>query len=127
MRDDALHPQPLDVQRQPVCCLLGSQAPRLCGTPALPAGQREFAAVVGWDLPSLAPGATSLLDVMVPGCRQGDRAAAALDSSTRFVELDATVWTANTVRVMARNISPSATFDLAAVMLSVQVTKRQVP
>ena len=27
----------------------------LCGTPAPPAGQQEFAAEVGWDLPSLAP------------------------------------------------------------------------
>jgi len=43
----------------------------LCGTPALPVGQREFAAEVSWDLPSLAPGATSQLDVTVPGARQG--------------------------------------------------------
>jgi hypothetical protein len=33
----------------------------LCGTPALPVGTREFQAGVSWDLPSLAPGATSLL------------------------------------------------------------------
>lgn len=99
----------------------------LCATPALPVGQREFAAEVTWDLPSLAPGATSLLDVTVPGCRQGDLADAALASSTRFVELDAAAWTNNTVRVMARNISPGATFDLAGATLSVQVTKRRVP
>ena len=61
----------------------------LCGTPALPAGQREFAAGVAWDLPSLAPEATSLLDVTVAGARQGDLAHAALTSSTRFIELDA--------------------------------------
>jgi hypothetical protein len=99
----------------------------LCGTPALPMGQREFAAEVSWDLPNLAPAATSLLDVTVTGCRQGDLAATALASSTRFIELDATAWTTNTVRVMARNISPGATFDLAAATLSVAVTKRQVP
>jgi hypothetical protein len=52
----------------------------LCGTPALPAGQREFAAEVAWDLPSLAPGATSLLDVTVNGAQQGDLAYAALSS-----------------------------------------------
>lgn len=98
----------------------------LCGTPALPVGQREFAAEVAWDLPSLAPGATSLLDVTVNGARQGDLAHAALASSTRFVELDAAAWSNNTVRVMARNISP-ATFDLGAATLSVQVTKRWVP
>jgi hypothetical protein len=99
----------------------------LCSTPTLPAGQREFAAEVGWDLPSLAPGATSLLDVTVTGCRQGDLAAAALASSTRFIELDATAWSNNTVRVVARNISPSATFDLGAATLSVAVRKRRVP
>jgi len=33
--------------------------------------EREFAAEVAWDLPSLAPGATSLLDVTVTDCRQG--------------------------------------------------------
>ncbi len=107
------------------------EAPRLHvlpeHAPALPVGQREFAAEVARDLPSLAPGATSLLDVTVPGCRQGDLAAAALASSTRFVEPDAVAWTNDTVRVMARNISPSATFDLGAATLAVQVTKRCVP
>jgi hypothetical protein len=57
---------------------------------------------------------------------QGDLADAALASSARFIELDAAAWTTNTVPVMARNISPSATFDLAAATLSVQVTKRRV-
>jgi hypothetical protein len=99
----------------------------LCGTPALSVGQREFAAEVSWDLPSLAPGATSLLDVTVAGARQGDLAHAALASPTRFIELDAATWSNNTVRVMARNISPTATFDLGAATLSVQVTKRRVP
>jgi hypothetical protein len=65
--------------------------------------------------------------VTVPGCRQGDLADAALASSTRFIELDATAWTTNPVRVMARNISPGATFDLAAATLSVAVTKRRNP
>ena len=99
----------------------------LCGTPTLPVGQREFAAEIAWDLPSLAPGASSLLDVTVTGCRQGDLADAALASSTRFIELDAASWTNNTVRVMARNISPSATFDLSPVTLSIAVTKRRIP
>ena len=99
----------------------------LCGTPALPVGQREFAAEVAWDLPSLAPGATSLLDVTVTGSRQGDLAHAALSASPRFVELDAAASSNNTVRVMARNISPTATFDLGAATLSVEVRKRRVP
>ena len=99
----------------------------LCGTPTLPVGLREFAAEVSWDLPNLAPGATSLLDVTVTGCRQGDLADAALASSTCFIELDAAAWTNNTVRVMARNISPSAIFDLSPATLSMAVTKRRIP
>lgn len=101
------------------------------GTPLLTgalfgSGRREFAAEVSWDLPSLAPGATSLLDVTVNGARAGDLAQASLVSSTRFIELDAAVWSNNTVRVMARNIS-AATFDLAAATLSIEVVKRRVP
>jgi hypothetical protein len=99
----------------------------LCGTSTPPVGLREFVAEVAWDRPNLTPDATSLLDVTVAGCRQGDIADAALASSTRFIELDATAWTTNTVRVMARNISPGATFDPAAVTVSVAVTKRRIP
>ncbi len=65
----------------------------LYGCPSVPVGTREFAPEISWDLPSLAPGATSLFDVTVAGCRQGDLAQAALASSTRFVELDAAAWT----------------------------------
>ena len=71
--------------------------------------------------------ATSLLDVSVNGARQGDFAQAALASSTRFIELDAATWSNNTVRVMARNISPTATFDLSAATLSVGLAKRRIP
>jgi hypothetical protein len=99
----------------------------LSGTPLLPqSGRPEFAAEVSWDQPSLAPGATALIDVMVNGARAGDLATALLMSSTRFIELDSAVWSNNTVRVMARNIS-GATFDLAAATLSVGVAKRRVP
>ena len=66
------------------------------------------------------------IDVTVSGARGGDLASASLVSSTRFIELDAAVWSNNTVRVMARNISAS-TFDLAAATLSVGVVKRRVP
>ena len=86
----------------------------LNGTPLLPqSGQREFAAEVSWDLPSLAPGATTLIDVTVSGARAGDLTEASLVSSTRFIELDAAVWSNNMVRMMTRNIS-GTTFDLAA-------------
>lgn len=66
------------------------------------------------------------MDVTVSSARANDLATAFLASSTRFIELDAAVWSNNTVRVMARNIS-AATFDLAAATLSVQVMKRRVP
>jgi hypothetical protein len=56
----------------------------------------------------------------------GNLAQASLQSSTRFIKLDATVWSNNTVRVMARNTS-GVTFDLAAATLSVLVVKRRVP
>ena len=92
----------------------------LCGTPALPVGQREFAVEVAWDPPNLAPGAASLLDVTVAGARHGDLVHAALISSTRFIELDVAAWANNTVRVMVRNISPTAAFDLGSATLSVQ-------
>ena len=97
----------------------------LCGTPALPVGQWECAAEGAWGLPSLAPGATSLLDVTVNGARQGGLAYAALTSSMRFIEFDVATWSNNTVRVIARNISP-ATLDLGSATLSVQVTKRRI-
>lgn len=98
----------------------------LCGTPALPVGPWEFAADVAWDLPSLAPGATSLLDVTVNGARQGDLANAALASSAHFIQLNAAAWSNNTVRVMARNISP-ATLDLGVATLSVAARRRSLP
>ena len=58
--------------------------------------------------------------------RAGDLATASLVSSTRLIELDAAVWSNNTVRVMARNIS-GATLDMAAATLSVGVMKRRAP
>jgi hypothetical protein len=79
-----------------------------------------------WGLPSLGSGATANVDVTVNRARARALAQASLLSSTRFIELDAAVWSNNTVRVIARNIS-GATFDLTAATLSVGVTKRRVP
>jgi hypothetical protein len=122
---------PIDLQSLRLYGLPEAAPAVLNGTPLLTgalfgSGRRELAAEVSWDLPSLAPGATALIDVTVNGARAGDLAVASLVSSTRFIELDAAVWSNNTVRVMARNIS-AATFDLAAATLSVQVVKRRVP
>lgn len=91
--------------------------PLLTGAP-FDSERWEFAAEVFWDLPSLASGATSLIDVTMNEARAGDLAQASLVSSTRSIELDAAMWSNNTVRVMARNIS-AATFDLTAATLSV--------
>jgi len=93
---------------------------------SVPVGARQFAAEVSWDLPSLGPAATAVIDVTVNGVRAGDLAEASLVSSTRFIELDAAVWSNNTVRVMAQIMS-GATFDLAAATLAVGVAKRRVP
>jgi hypothetical protein len=113
-------------------CGLPEAAPAvLNGTPLLPgllsgSGRREFAAEVSWDLPSLAAGATALLDFTVAGARVGDLAQASLATSSRFFQLDATAWSNNTVRVPARNVS-NTTGDLGAATPSVQVAKRRVP
>jgi hypothetical protein len=60
------------------------------------------------------------------GCGVGDLASASLATSSRFFELDATAWSNNSVRVLARNVS-NTTIDLGAATLSVQLTKRRVP
>jgi hypothetical protein len=97
------------------------------GTPLVPnGGRRIIAAEIAYDPPSLAAGATALVDVTVTGARQGDLALASFVSSTRFFELDAFVWSNNTVRVMVRNIS-NTTIDLGSSTLSVQVEKRRIP
>ena len=85
----------------------------LYGCPSLPAGTRTLALETSWDLPSLAAGATTNIDVTVPGARRGDFADASLDTSSIAFVLDCHVWSNNSVRVTARNIS-GATFDLAA-------------
>jgi hypothetical protein len=122
---------PIDLQSLRLYGLPEAAPAVLNGTPLLTgalfgSGRREIAAEVSWDLPSLTPGATSLIDVTVNGARAGDLAQASLVSATRLIELDAAVCSNNTVRLMARNIS-GATFDLAAATLSVGVTKRRVP
>jgi hypothetical protein len=87
----------------------------LNGTPLLSgSGRQEFAAKVSWDLPSFAAGAPAMLDVTVTGARVGDLAQASLATSSRFFELDATAWSYNTARVLARNVS-NTTADLGPV------------
>ncbi len=122
---------PIDLQALRLYGLPEAASAVLNGTPLLSgtlsgSGRREFAAKASWNLPSLAAGATALLDVTITGARAGDLAQASLATSSRFFELDATAWSNNTVRVLARNVS-NTTIDLGAATLSVQVTKRRVP
>jgi hypothetical protein len=122
---------PIDLQALRLYGLPEAAPAVLNGTPLLSgllsgSGRREFAAEVSWDLPSLAAGATALLDVTVTAARVGDLAQASLATSSRFFELDATASSNNTVRVLARNVS-NTIIDLAAATLSVQVTKRRIP
>jgi hypothetical protein len=58
--------------------------------------------------------------------RRGHFADASLDSSSIAFVVDCHVWSNNSVRVTARNVSAS-TVDLAAAVLSVQVAKRRIP
>lgn len=94
--------------------------------PSLPAGMQTLALETSWDLPSLGPGATGNVDVTVQGARRGDIADASLDTSGIAFVLNCHVWSNNSVRVTARNVSAS-TVDLAAVPLAVEVTKRRIP
>ncbi len=98
----------------------------LYACPAVPVGTRGLALETTWDLPSLTAGATANIDVTVAGARRGDFADASLDTSSIAFVLDCHVWSNNSVRVTARNVSAS-TVDLAAAPLSVQVVKRRVP
>lgn len=63
-------------------------------------------------------------DVTVPGARRGDFAEATLDTSSIAFVLDCHVWSNNSVRVTACNVSAS-TMDLAVAPLAVQVVKRR--
>jgi hypothetical protein len=93
---------------------------------SVPVGTRSLALETTWDLPSLAAGATANIDVTVPGARRGDFANASLDTSSIAFVLDCHVWSNNSVRVTARNVSAS-TVDLASAALSVQIVKRRLP
>jgi hypothetical protein len=94
--------------------------------PSLPTEAQALAMETTWDLPSLAAGATTNIDVTVPGARRGDFADASLDTSGIAFVLDCHVWSNNSVRVTAQNGSAS-TVDIAAAPLSVQVAKRRLP
>ena len=95
----------------------------LYGCPSLPAG--VLAQETSWDLPSRGPGAPANVHVTVTGTRCGDFAVSSLDTSSIAFVPDCHVWSNNSVRVTARNVSAS-TVDLAVAPLAVNVVKRRV-
>ncbi len=99
--------------------------PVLYACPSVPIGTRSLALETTWDLPSLTAGATANIEVTVAGARRGDLAGASLDTSSIAFVFDCHVWSNNSVRVTARNVSAS-TVDLASAALSVKVVKRRV-
>ncbi len=88
------------------------------------------AALQGRSLLLISPtGSGKSLSFQLPavlGVRRGDFADASLDTSSIAFVIDCQVWSNNSVRVTARNVSAS-TVDLAAAPLSLQVAKRRIP
>jgi hypothetical protein len=107
---------------------LPEAAPALLNnTPAIPnAGRRSFSVETDVDLPNLASGAEHLFDVTLAGARPGDLCSASLATSSRFVQVAGHVWSNNTVRIVARNVS-GFNVDLPSATLAVEVRKRRVP
>jgi len=97
----------------------------LYACPSVPIGTRSLALETTWDLPSLTAGATPNIDVTVRGARRGDFADASLDTSSIAFVFDCHVWSNNSVRVRARNVSAS-TVDLDPAPLAVGVVKRRI-
>ncbi len=98
----------------------------LYACPSVPVGTRSLALETTWDLQSLTAGAKAKVDAPVAGARRGDFADASLDTSSSAFVLDCHVWSNNSERVTARNVSASRV-DLAAAPLWVQEVKRRLP
>ncbi len=94
----------------------------LYGLPNLPHGSREIVVETSWDPPSLAPGATTQLNIPVPGAFPGDFVQASFSVSTTGVVFLATVGAGGVVTVIAWNRSTIA-IDLAGGTLRVRVVK----
>jgi len=86
---------------------------------------RQSATEVGVEGLITIATSTTTATFMADFCFNGLTDLTPTDRATRFIDLDAAVWSNNSVRVMARNVS-AATFDLAAATLSVGVVKRRV-
>ena len=99
----------------------------LYGTSTLPlSGQRILAFETSVDFTNLKPRAAHVFEATVAGARQGDLVDASISTSSRFVQVAGHVWTNNTVRVIACNVS-GFSIDPTVATLTVQVVKRRVP
>ncbi|MBE9607671.1 hydrolase [Acetobacteraceae bacterium H6797] len=94
----------------------------LYGAPTTPWGRREMLVDAAWDPPSLAAGATTQLNVTVPGARPGDFVQSAFSLATSGVVFLAQIGASDTVTVTAWNRS-SAAIDLGAGTVRVRVLK----
>ncbi|HYF06852.1 MAG TPA: phage tail fiber protein, partial [Acetobacteraceae bacterium] len=96
--------------------------PILYGQPNLPIGARELVAEAAWDPASIAAGASTQINVPLPGARPGDFASAAFSLATSGVVFLAQVGATDTVTVTAWNRSGIA-IDLAAGTVRARVVK----
>lgn len=96
--------------------------PLIYGQPNLPHGARELITETSWDPASLAAGASTTINVAVPGARAGDFASAAFSLATSGVVFLAQVGATDLVTVTAWNRSGS-TIDLAAGTVRARVVK----
>lgn len=94
----------------------------LYGLPWLPHGRRELVAEMAWDPPSLAAGATTQVNVPLPGARAGDFAQAGFSLPTSGLVFLANVGAADVVSVTAWNRS-SVQIDLGPGTVRARVVK----
>ncbi len=114
--------QDFEVRAMRLYCDPAFSPPVMFGQPGLPHGVRELRAEAGWDVPSVAVGGTTSLNVSVPGARPGDFCQAAFSLATSGMLFLAQVGATDIVTVTAWNRSASV-IDLAAGTVRVRVVK----
>jgi len=111
-----------EVRAMRLCCDPAFSPPVIFGQPDLPHGVRELRAEAGWDPGSVAAGASTTLNVTVPGARPGDFCQAAFSLATSGMVFLAQIGATDVVTVTAWNRSAAA-IDLGAGTVRVRVIK----
>ncbi|MBW8271335.1 hydrolase [Caldovatus aquaticus] len=111
-----------EVRALRLCCDPAFSPPLLYGLPWLPHGRRELVAELAWDPPSLAAGASTQVNVPLPGARAGDFAQAGFSLATSGIVFLANVGASDVVTVTAWNRSGVA-IDLGAGTVRARVVK----